>query len=394
MMKSFKKIWVSVASTACAFTSLLSADQLPPCPQECLPAFDSGCTTSCGRWSFISDTIYWTACQGGLTYGSESFYHTLGTTTTGADTEYHTKKKHPHRRWDLGWRLGIGYDFPCDCWNASLIWTYFDTDCHGRHEEDFTGNQWFTPAFTSIPFGGTGNTLLGGRTTPGAIESAKSQWKLCFNLLDLEIGREFCANSCLTVRPFLGIRGASINDKFRAKYTAVPFVTGTSTVVTVDAIDHVHLRNNFEGAGVRGGLDTSYDLGCGLSIYGGVAAALLYGETEIKSREIQDVTTTTVVGVELPTVVSNEFEHKQRDRDCGVRAITDAKVGIQWLWCCCGRLSVWQLGWEHHFFFHDNQFEKFTDYAGTDNHATDRYPQTLHGDLSVQGLVLTTKVFF
>lgn len=395
-MANMKKLWSAMTASLLVVTGLLSADACPPdCPpmQACNPCnpcdynpCNPCCDSPCGHWMFEVDLLYWTACEGGLTYGSDTEASAIG--TAGTLTSFHTKKKHPHQRWDLGWRLGVGFQFPCECWDAFVIWTHFDTDAHAHHDESVTTNRWFTPAWNSIPGDGdeAGN-LLGGNVISDStfpVDDARAHWKLDLNLLDLEIGREFCVNSCLSLRPFIGVRGATINDKYDIKYETIS-VSGTALVV--GPVDRVHLKNEFEGAGVRGGLDTTYDLGCGASIYGGVAASLLYGETEIKTKERLIVGTT-------GDLTSDVLFHEQKDEECGCRAITDAEIGISWRHCCCDKIILVKFGWEHHFFFNENQFEKFTDFFATDNFATDRMPQDIHGDLSVQGLVLSARIDF
>jgi hypothetical protein len=397
-MANMKKMWSAMTASLVVVTGLLSADV---CPPDCVQPYNVQCVqpanfdlcnpcndSPCGHWMLEVDLLYWTACEGGLTYGSDDRASAFG--TAGTFTEYQSKKKHPHQRWDLGFRIGLGFQFPCECWDASLIWTNFDTDGHGKYDEPAAGNQWFTPAWNSIPGTGVvGGNLLGGNVispTTFPVDEARGHWKLRLNLLDLEIGREFCVNSCLTLRPFIGVRGASINDKYNIRYETRSVSTSLTDLV-VGPVDRVQLKNNFEGAGVRGGLDTEYDLGCGMSIYGGVAASLLYGETEIRTKE-----RLTVGATGLPT--SNVVYHEQKDNDCGARAITDAEIGLRWKHCCCDKVIVMKFGWEHHFFFNQNQFEKFTNFNGSDNFGTDRMPQDIHGDLSVQGLVLSAKLDF
>lgn len=352
------------------------------------------CADSCSCWSIISDSLYWTACERGLTYGSETEAISFG--TGGTLTQFNTKVKNPHQRWDFGWRLGVGYRSPCDCWDAKLIWTSYYTDPHARHDEDVTGARWFTPAWGGTPGTGTpGGALMGGNLvdTEGAfpVVEASSHWKLSLNLVDLEIGRDFCVDSCLTLRPFVGVRFASINEKYKLTYDATTVVIDELAApepgaVVAGPFDPIHLKNNFEGAGVRGGLETDYDIGCGFSLYGTLAASLLYGETEIKSRQRLIVASL--------TPATSLVEHEQKDEQCGCRAITDACIGIRWLRCCCGKTIITKLGWEHHFFFSENQFESFTDFDGTDNALTYRNPQIKRGDLSVQGIVLSSTICF
>lgn len=391
MLASWKAFYVAISLSLLTIMKINGEQYIQPC-NPC-------CDSPCGRWWFDSDTIYWTACQEGLTYGSETRAQTIG--DTGSLTEFHTKKKHLHQRWDFGWRFGLGYQSPC-CWDVGLTWTNFDTDMHAKHEEAVNQNQWFTPAWGGIAaLGLLDDQLLGGNIEPPfgfPVDEAWAHWKLRLNLIDLEIARDYCVNSCLTLRPHIGVRGASINERYEIEYevfgsTFVPpfsIIPSTPPPLRQQAgpalvIDKLHLSNDFEGAGIRGGLETTYDLGCGLSLYGGVAASLLYGETEIKTKERL---------LNGPDLSSDVFEMIQKDRECGCRAITDAELGIKWTFCCYNRIIVSKLGWEHHFYFNENQFEKFTNYNGTDNAATDRFPNVLHGNLSIQGIVWTARIYF
>lgn len=387
MKKSLKKLWTGLAATLTAVSSMVSADVYNCCEPACNVCPLPCCPTSCGRWSLEADLLYWTACEGGLTFGSSTCARSFGTSTSGSETSYHTKKKSPHSRWDVGFRVGIGYQAACDCWDGALVWTNFTTDQSASHHEAASGSHWFTPSWGAIPGTGTssGNLLGGNLNNDGdfPVSRAHAHWKLRLNLIDLEFGREYCVNTCLSLRPFVGVRGASINEKYKLKYDATTLIGSTEVN---GPFDRVHLTNDYEGAGVRGGLDTAFDIGCGLSLYGGVAASLLYGETEVKSREH--------LCVASASNISNEVEVRQKDKNCGCRAITDAEIGLRWQKMCCDKMVVFQIGWEHHFFFSQNQFEKFTNFNGTDNFATDRNPEVVRGDLSVQGLVVSGKVFF
>ncbi len=203
------------------------------------------------------------------------------------------------------------------------------------------------------------------------------------NLIDLEIGRAFCVNSCLSLRPYIGIRGAVIDQKYEISYDAVNLTTTTPSVA-----DDITLKSDFKGAGIRIGLDTEYNLGCGVSLYGDLAGSLLWGESEIKTHEeyTEDVNS--------PTTSDFISQHQKDHKDCGSRAITDAALGVRWQQTCCNKVITLELGWEHHFFFNNSNFEKFTNFASGGNDATNRYPQDIHGDLSIQGFVFSAKLEF
>jgi len=379
MAYSLRKVLSSLTATLLAISGIASAfdgghtyesygNPCSPCAPVCNP-----CGNDCGDFFVDVDVLYWKACEGGLTYGSETEFNELITATTFAT--YETKKKNPHFRWDVGVRVGLGYHFACECYDAAIYWTHFDTDAHGHHDEFVDGGHWFTPSWGGV------TPLLGG-TSEGTfgVERASAHWKLRLNLIDLEIGREFCVNSCLSLRPFIGVRGAIIDQRYDLEYIAVD-----ESETLPSPIDRFRLKSNFEGAGIRCGLDTAYNLGCGVSLYGDLAGSLLWGESEVKTQEEYEAT---------PAPTSSFTEMHQKDRDCGSRAITDAAIGLRWQQCCCNKVITLEVGWEHHFFFNNNNFEKFTNFGSTENAATDRFPQDIHGDLSVQGFVFSAKLEF
>lgn len=378
MAKSLHRLWANwIVGLGLLLSSTAYANE---CIMDCFRSGNFWSTVACGQWSLDTDTLYWTTCEHGLMYGSET-----DAFASGSDISYETKKKHPHSRWDLGWRLGLSYQFPCECWDATLLWTHFDTDLHASRDEFVSPSQFFTPAWGGIPGNGSPSGALLGRTSPFPVQEASAHWKLRLNLVDLEIGREFSLNSCLTLRPHVGIRGGSINEKNHLEYEVIALVGEPGSLQEV-VTDEFHLENDFEGAGVRGGLETDYEFDCGITIYGNIAAALLFGEREIKTKEL--------LNAAANTIAAPLFSMNQKDIEDSCQAITDAEIGIRWQYCCCNKILTFQLGWEHHFFFNQNKFEKFTNYAGTNNFATERYPQVVHGDLSIQGLVLSTRVRF
>lgn len=394
MAYSLKKVLTAMAASFVALSATVSASNgsytyasgpgsFGNCGPVCCPT--NTCNPcGCGDWFVDVDVLYWKACEGGLMYGSVTEETELDTTTATFD-HFDTKKKNPHHRWDVGVRVGLGYHFACECYDAAVYWTHFDTDAHGHWGDCSDFNRWFTPAWSGVDTHG----LLGGNRDNGTnpVSHASAHWKLRLNLLDAEIGRSFCVNSCLSLRPYVGVRGAFIDQNYKLEYVSSRDVSGQEVC---SPTDEFHLKSDFEGAGIRIGMDTDYNLGCGVSLFGDLAASLLWGETEVKTKEKY------TFGV-FPGSTDVIFM-SQKDRDCGSRAITDASLGLRWQQCCCNKVITLEFAWEHHFFFNNNDFEKFTNFDAETTAsaaiATDRYPQVIHGDLSVQGFVFSGKVEF
>lgn len=352
-----------------AYQTVNDCDALPCC---------SPCG-SCNDWSFTAEALIFKACEDGLNFGT----HTEVFTDSNDQDFIDSRVKNIHPDWHVGFRLGIGYSLPCDCWGMELNWTHFQSHANSTFSSPFNEQdvsvpgplQFFTPAY--------GYTDLNTQAAD-AITSTKSSWKLHLDLIDLELGRSICLSECLTIRPHIGVRAAWINQSFNIQnFADAPSLSGV--------IQDVHLTNDYEGVGLRGGLDTQWNLGCGLSLYGEAAASVLYGNFNLKSENEFAFFVTSTEG----------FAVEDKDEFCACRASTDAALGLRWRGCFCNdRVAVTlQAGWEHHLFFNQNQFEDFV-ILGTNGGAFDtnvgdvKNPQGYHGNLCLKGVTLSAKIDF
>ncbi len=195
--------------------------------------------------------LWWVAQEDDLFYvqgGSEGT--TIANPPDGSvNYEGHLKKIDPH--WKPGFRAGIGGNMPYDEWDIFLSWTYYHS-----HAQDFAHGSLI--ALWAHP------DVIG--ATP--VHSAKASWHLNYNLLDLELGRSFWVGKHLSIRPFFGGRAAWIDQalKIRYRFNIAPEITTKTRV-----------ENDFEGGGIRAGLDTRFALLHGWSFYGLASFSLLYG---------------------------------------------------------------------------------------------------------------------
>lgn len=364
-MKTLKKCLIVLFVTI--FTA--TANSSICCPQFC-----------CGDFFAQFDSLYWTSCAHGLMYGSET-HHTELITPNSSLSDFNTKIKNPHQKWDVGYRLGLGYRSPCECYDIGLFWINYQNTAHGHVDIPvINGAHWFTPAWGIV------SPLLGGNTINGdnPLNVASANWKLRLNLIDLVIGRPFCVNSCLSLKPYIGARAAIFDQHYHIRHYAS--ING-SLEETPGVREKFSLKTRFEGAGLRIGMESEYNLGCGLFLYGDLAASLLWGREKIS---------TGCKFRSAPTDETGLVDILMSEEECAGQAITDAAIGIRWLTCCCNKVLILELGWEHHYFFSTNKFEK-TVFNGDNPSgfpAINRYPQDIHGDLSVQGLVSNMRVLF
>lgn len=368
-MQLLKKMKVMLSVILVAATGSLSAFQ----------AVDESCNSCgpCNDWRFTAEALIFKACEDGLAYGTQgkSFNFDDGT------VEVNTRIKNVHPDWHVGFRLGLGYELPCDCWGIALYWTHFQSHANSHNNERFNFST--TPGVENSEFLPAYGFVIDGSEDTG-VDRTEARWKLHLDLVDVEFGRQVCLSQCLTIRPHIGIRAAWINQNYNI----------VNTVITPDTtadIQAVKLKSDFEGVGLRGGMDSQWDLGCGMSLYGNASASVLYGNFNVKSENDFSSTGATL---------ENLFSITQKDDFCACRAVTDAAMGLRWKGCFCNdSIAVtFQVGWEHHLFFNQNQFEDFVKLQGIPQYnpieGEIKNPQLYHGALCLKGVTIGAKIDF
>jgi len=262
-----------------------------------------------------------------------------------------------------------------------LNWTYFRGKAHDRTASTapvVSGTTTVSSGFVFVP-------TWSGVNFSGPISLTSAQWKVNLNLVDLELGRAFFASPCLTLRPHVGLRYASIDQKYNLSYYANGDLNST-----VRFFDRVNMKNDFAGLGLRMGLDTNWDLGCGFGIYFGGAAALIYGDLDVRQTELFNDLTTEGAGNQTIT---------QRDHKRCLKANTELNIGVQWAKPInCNRQSLlFRIGYEHQIFFAQNHFRdlvsRSTDFTDFDTIRHDSH-RLNGGDLSFHGFTFLGQVCF
>ena len=96
---------------------------------------------------------------------------------------------------------------------------------------------------------------------------AASWRKFTFNILDLEAGRNFFISQSLTLRPHIGLKGASLFEKTKVIYIS----DGSVETATV------YHKQNLSGIGIRAGLNTVWHIIPSFGFYGDIAFTALWG---------------------------------------------------------------------------------------------------------------------
>jgi hypothetical protein len=355
----------------------------PTCPKTC----DGDITITVAGF-------YWNSHQDGMEYAIDNHVQApvpadiVATIDTGplntlVDAEFLT----PNFGWDWGFKAGIGYCSPCDGWDIGVLWTWYRGKASSHNERERDDNASLLPLWSAYA------PLIGGTLFATDIETS---WKLELNLIDIELGRSFWTSKYLSMRPFVGLRIAYINQSYDIEHKGGSWSANANAFPSQAAYNNeVMLTNDFHGVGVRGGLNTLWNLGCGWGIYGNFALAILYGRFDIdhdeKNRGASDLHVKVLIAD-----AKNSFRAS--------RGAADLALGLQWqtMFCDCAYGFSVALGWEHHLFFDQNQLWRVVRigdiFDGGGGAAVNLTGENVYherrGDLDTQGWTLTVKFDF
>ena len=300
----------------------------------------------CCEWSVLdgkvtvgADWLYWKVQQDGVSPGAVVTSVTADNLTTVT-----TRKAHPDFKWTNGFRINLGYELPCDCWDVNLAYTYMPS--HAKINNFIAGDD-VTVRF--LPVGAT-----------DSFTQYASKWDFNGNNIDLDIGRTVSFGECLTVRPHVGFRTTWFDQKFRS-------VAALGDVAQTASFERFSVKEKFQGYGVEAGLWTDYKLGCGVSLVGHFGGSILYSKFKIKSSVVAG---TSVLGEETITDLAFSSESFY-----AATPTLDYFVGLQYADTLCDMIFKARLGWEQHVLFDTNRFLST-------------------GNLSTQGLTLGLDIGF
>src|SRR5579885_1552058 len=220
-------------------TKVLPVRQPPPC--ECVHRW-----CDCGTDFFLTaDFIYWTAREDSL-----DFAYTTGSSTVvgGEATPSEGKSYEVGRAWNPGFKVGAGLEFCEWGWDVYAQYTWY----HVENEKKRIGVN-------------SGQTLYDGfwfinnpsnASLDNSFTSANAKWQYFLNVVDLELGRAFFIGDHFMLRPHVGLKWASNEDRFD-----VGFSSGT---------DGLSMKNHVEswGVGIRAGLQGDWHFSRCFSIFG------------------------------------------------------------------------------------------------------------------------------
>jgi hypothetical protein len=174
------------------------------------------------------------------------------------------------RDWDYnpGVRFGFGFYLNHDAWNIDFNWTWLNITNYIQRTTEGSGiiyPFWIAPI--SLDSFGAVNT-----------NAISAKWDAHYNTLDARLAKAFHVSRYLVVNPHFGVRAAWIDSHFSVHCNGF---TPTSWLS----------RNEQDmwGFGTRAGVDTDWILAKGWSLFGNVAAAILFGDFDVEQHQIANV---------------------------------------------------------------------------------------------------------
>ncbi len=371
------------AETCCETAPAPCYPDSPPCaycvgPDSVNPSVrPMGCD---GSWLVTLEGLYWNSHQDGMEFAIDNsvfvpanlaFFSELEQLNTLSDAEYLA----PKAKWDFGFKAGLAYNSTHDGWDLGVTWSWYRGSASSHVEAEEDDNHTFVPLWSA--FQSSNFNLVWAR-------DIEAHWSMRLNLADVELGREFWVSKYLSFRPHVGLRFASIDQNYTLRHKG-----GLWSLQQINffANNEVNMRNEFHGVGARGGFDTVWNLGKGLSFFGNTAVSLVYGRFKVKHDEWNG----RARSLHTKTPVLETEDHFR-----ATRAMTDLALGLQWstpFGQQCQYGFTFGLAWEHHLFFDQNQLWRVNRVNAGRQFGENAYYQR-RGDLDTQGVTVTMQFEF
>jgi hypothetical protein len=251
----------------------------------------------------------------------------------------------PDFKWESGFKVGIGNKFSHDGWDIYAQYTWLNSKAESEEEVDCCVTEVITAKT---------NYWLATAACPEAmlVGEEGARWRLKgFNVLDLELGRNFYVSKFLTLRPFGGLKFSWQRQQYKVKYNGVTFIgdqsatpPSTSTIPLGSNVE-IDLSQRTFGTGLRAGMDTQWYFCKWFGGYGDFALTALWN----RFREFREV--------DVNTPVPSSFTSENiKDRVFDVTAVLELGLGlfVEWAFSNDNYMFSLAVGWENQVWFNQN----------------------------------------
>lgn len=173
-----------------------------------------------------------------------------------------------------GFRIGAGLNFRHDGWDIYFNYTWLNprqhyASTHQKVETQGLESVWFSPVQS------TSNPVV------FPLLKAHVAWRLHFQTLDAELGRNYFVSPKLTLRPHVGFKAGWVDQDYDLKYIIDSSVTGFSSF-SLSTLDFDQRCSAF---GMRIGNKSAWEFADRWSIFGDIAASILWSDLMTKRKD-------------------------------------------------------------------------------------------------------------
>lgn len=308
------------------------------------------------------DYIYWTARQDNMQYAS------TGYTNNNLESPRPGSAANLKYQFQTGFKAGLGFSFGHDLWDLATNYTWFQSN-HNKGSIKGTESSGLIPSFTPYV----------NLTENDYFTKASAIWRLHFNVIDIDLGRNFYISKYLSLRPFVGLKGSWQNQHYNSSYEGI---------LRNDSFSYLRkLSNSFWGIGIRSGCNTAWHLAGTWSIFADTAISALWSQAKtnrVDTALLPDSTPPAAVqGNNARLSDATITPVSQGNNAHSIVPVLELALGIrkdQWFYNNRFHVAV-QAGWEEQVWWNQNQF------AWTQS-------ISLTGNLVLQGLTARIRLDF
>lgn len=312
-----------------------------------------------------ADFIWWKAQQDGLAFAYDGVTAQPGTVDA--------QKGHlhqPHFKYEPGFKLGLGVLSGHDNWDmlAEYTWLHVDAD-NTKNEVHYKGNGSPSTDYNALRSVQTDVKNDGNVSAYKYYDEVSGKWSLNFNVLDLDLGRNFWVSKRLTLRPHVGLKFSWLKQDFDVHGEQADLFFGSSRFASTH---QDHDLKQF-GVGLRAGVNSAFYLWNKWSIFGDLSWTALWNDFKVSRHDSHNLTTTS------PEVKDANVHYKPFT----VTGVMEVALGLRFetIFSKGRYMYLLQAGWENQVWFDQGQFINFN---------TPNNP----GNLSLGGLTIKTGFYF
>ena len=310
-------------------------------------------------FSIFADYILWEARAGNTAFAYDGMPQAASGTSTAGLAQ--GKAYNPGFKYSSGFKVGASAELGFDNWDleAQYIWLRPGYKQTKMYATDTTYAA--TTAAAEWMNAPSGTRLL----------NATGQWRLNYNLVQLNMGRNYMISPNLSFRNYYGIRGAWFNQKNDTRYFFGDSTSTASDATTGRTNYQVWQRQNWWGVGFQTGVDTAWMFDENWSIYANFGTSLLWGRFNNRNQ------------VKNTTANPDTFDENWRQSNYGLQPTLDIEMGFRWVMTFDDNSYAFllQAGWEQQIWFNQVRMNTYVS----------NYSQ---GDLSIQGFNLRARFYF